>query len=268
MNRWFTNCEPGFGRLHHTHLYSSSGDFHPPPQKKKKKHHPKNTHQTHQNDPCVFHLGWLHPRKLIWQWKTNNFEDISPIQHGDFPVSHVSFRGGVPTICVTMKFTRVSMRFYGVSHVSVFVPWANPPVSPPNFAHWRGCPRSPGHTKTLYEWSWLSGWCSTLTLLLICSSFNRENGHPLLMTAHHDQHQPVMFVGWYLCHFLKATFWGPRSCEVAIIWPDSMNWVDIFWWILFCFMFFGEYVFVWYFLPNCFWYLSQGTVFRSRFFFF
>lgn len=27
----------------------------------------------------------------------------------------------------------------------------------------------------------LTGWCSTLTFLLIFSSFNRENGHPLLM---------------------------------------------------------------------------------------
>ena len=29
----------------------------------------------------------------------------------------------------------------------------------------------------------LSGWCSTPTLLLICSSFNRENGHPLLICS-------------------------------------------------------------------------------------
>ena len=26
-----------------------------------------------------------------------------------------------------------------------------------------------------------TGWCSTPTLLLICSSFSRENGHPLLI---------------------------------------------------------------------------------------
>ena len=32
-----------------------------------------------------------------------------------------------------------------------------------------------------------TGWCSTLTLLLICSSFSRENDHPLLMNAHQDQ---------------------------------------------------------------------------------
>ena len=34
---------------------------------------------------------------------------------------------------------------------------------------------------------WLSieipGWCSTPTYLLICSSFNRENGYPLLITV-------------------------------------------------------------------------------------
>ena len=28
-----------------------------------------------------------------------------------------------------------------------------------------------------------SGWCSTPTLLLICSSFSRENGHPLLICS-------------------------------------------------------------------------------------
>ncbi len=29
----------------------------------------------------------------------------------------------------------------------------------------------------------LPGWCSTPTLLLICSSFSRENGHPLLICS-------------------------------------------------------------------------------------
>ena len=29
----------------------------------------------------------------------------------------------------------------------------------------------------------LSGWCSTPSLLLICSSFSRENGHPLLVCS-------------------------------------------------------------------------------------
>ncbi len=28
-----------------------------------------------------------------------------------------------------------------------------------------------------------TGWCSTLTLLLICSSFSRENGYPLLICS-------------------------------------------------------------------------------------
>ena len=32
---------------------------------------------------------------------------------------------------------------------------------------------------------------TTPTLLLICSSFSRENGHLLLMNAHHDTHSPV-----------------------------------------------------------------------------
>ena len=47
-----------------------------------------------------------------------------------------------------------------------------------------------------HHWIWLpeyyygfpylessSGWCSTPTLLLICSSFSRENGHPLLICS-------------------------------------------------------------------------------------
>ena len=29
----------------------------------------------------------------------------------------------------------------------------------------------------------VTGWCSTPTLLLICSSFSRENGHPLLICS-------------------------------------------------------------------------------------
>lgn len=31
----------------------------------------------------------------ILLYKNNNFEDVSPIRHGDFPASHVRFFGGI-----------------------------------------------------------------------------------------------------------------------------------------------------------------------------
>ncbi len=37
-----------------------------------------------------------HPQKVTWQWKQNQFEDVSPIKNGDFPASHVSFLEGIP----------------------------------------------------------------------------------------------------------------------------------------------------------------------------
>ena len=33
------------------------------------------------------------PRKLTWQCKNPTFEDIFPIENGDFPASHSSFQG-------------------------------------------------------------------------------------------------------------------------------------------------------------------------------
>ena len=38
----------------------------------------------------------------------------------------------------------------------------------------------------------LAGWCSTPTQLLICSSFNRENGHPLLICLSLSTAQHIM----------------------------------------------------------------------------
>ena len=35
----------------------------------------------------------LHLRKLKWQWKSQPFEDVYPINNCDFPASHVGFRG-------------------------------------------------------------------------------------------------------------------------------------------------------------------------------
>ena len=37
--------------------------------------------------------------------------------------------------------------------------------------------------KSPYWKKHVTGWCSTPTLLLICSSFSRENGHPLLICS-------------------------------------------------------------------------------------
>ena len=36
----------------------------------------------------------FHPGRLTWQWKTQSFEDVSPIKNGDFPARHVSFCWG------------------------------------------------------------------------------------------------------------------------------------------------------------------------------
>ena len=60
----------------------------------------------------------------------------------------------------------------------------------------------------------ITGWCSTHALLLICSSFSRENGHPLLMHAHQDTHSPdnvysiflkTRLVGWRIIFGVSTT---------------------------------------------------------------
>ena len=55
---------------------------------------------------------------------------------------------------------------------------------PPDFIGTNPSPAVP----LLWKWPlfWclrFSGWCSTPTQVLICSSFNRENGHPLLICS-------------------------------------------------------------------------------------
>ena len=48
----------------------------------------------------------------------------------------------------------------------------------------RGCICFQEQTQTQTRWeSRYPGWCLTPTLLLICSSFNRENGYPLLICS-------------------------------------------------------------------------------------
>jgi len=46
---------------------------------------------------------------------------------------------------------------------------------------------------------YFTGWCSTPTLLLICSSFSRETGHPLQKFARHISHSPDLWFGsrWF-----------------------------------------------------------------------
>ena len=44
-------------------------------------------------------------------------------------------------------------------------------------------------------WFQNSGWCSTPTVLLICSSFSRENGHPLLICSSLSTAQKAFFSG-------------------------------------------------------------------------
>ena len=53
-----------------------------------------------------------------------------------------------------------------------------------------------------------SGWCSTLTLLLICSSFSRENVHLLLICSSLSTTQ--IFNGWWWWCFLLV---GVESSE-------------------------------------------------------
>ena len=55
----------------------------------------------------------------------------------------------------------------------------------------------------------LTGWCSTPTQLLICSSFNRENGHPLLICSSLSTAQLKI---WEACMGRMLTiFAGPMS---------------------------------------------------------
>ena len=55
-----------------------------------------------------------------------------------------------------------------------------------------------------------TGWCSTPTQLLICSSFNRENGHPLLICSSRFA-QPRKCWDDLLVHFLSKSRWP--TCE-------------------------------------------------------
>ena len=43
---------------------------------------------------CFKH--YLHSGKLKWQWKNGPFEDVFPIENGDFPASYVSLPEGNP----------------------------------------------------------------------------------------------------------------------------------------------------------------------------
>ena len=43
----------------------------------------------------------------------------------------------------------------------------------------------------------MTGWCSTPTLLLICSSFSRENGYPLLVCSSLSTAQMIFFWFWW-----------------------------------------------------------------------
>ena len=48
---------------------------------------------------------------------------------------------------------------------------------------------------TSYTSTKITGWCSTPTLLLICSPFSRENGHPLLICSSLSTSQ-IRFLRW------------------------------------------------------------------------
>ena len=66
----------------------------------------------------------------------------------------------------------------------------------------------------------LPGWCSTLTLLLICSSFSRENDHPLLICSSLSTSQ------LHTCRKQSQRFFGPQLCVnfhccVSLPWPET-----------------------------------------------
>ena len=59
----------------------------------------------------------------------------------------------------------------------------------------------------------LTGWCSTLTLLLICSSFSRENGHPLLIYSSLSTSQ-IIFNMFFLVKKTKKAI--EKKCQLIL----------------------------------------------------
>ena len=65
----------------------------------------------------------------------------------------------------------------------------------------------------------VAGWCSTLTMLLICSSFRRENGYPLLIcsslsTAQVGKYTPYMDPSWEM---------QEKTLQQTNVWNDAKN---------------------------------------------
>ena len=55
-------------------------------------------------------------------------------------------------------------------------------------------PQTFGVQNKSFSWTGKAGWCSTPNQLLICSSFSRENGHPLLICSSLSTAQKIIFV--------------------------------------------------------------------------
>ena len=69
----------------------------------------------------------LHLRKLKWQWKSQPFEDVYPINNCDFTASHVGFRG-------SNQVTPRNLQRSKIAKVSQIAPLKNPPA----FSLWCG----------------------------------------------------------------------------------------------------------------------------------
>ena len=68
-------------------------------------------------------------------------------------------------------------------------------------------------THIIYLHAASTGWCSTPTQLLICSSFNRENGHPLLICSSLSTAQ-ILFTYMWL-QFMVSISIGKYSIHAA-----------------------------------------------------
>ena len=75
----------------------------------------------------MFQMGWNHQPDSRWQWKIHHLSRCIPIEHGDFPASHVTFQG-----CATLQShfpyalaTIFSIVAFGSSNSTAFIahPW-------------------------------------------------------------------------------------------------------------------------------------------------
>ncbi len=110
------------------------------------------------------------------------------------------FSKGIPLISGKSRLVKYyNLARYIVTRIS-FWEWGDHPQykdfwpwhfsSPRNCLCQGSCLRAMVHCRVLYftveietKLLYQTGWCSTPTQLLICSSFNRENGHPLLICS-------------------------------------------------------------------------------------